>query len=276
MSAVAPSASSAAASAPTEEDIIAELQKRVPALRLGLFLSCRLKFFFRYVAGLTKPKTPALHVGRAVHAVLKAWNKARWKSEPLTLRELHDEFSAAWADDSDESVIWENAGEERDEKATGWRLVETYIRESNIPADTKPDAVEVPVETDLRHHGLPNLIGVLDLVQAGVIIDYKTTGQTPNAEKVAHTTGVQTSIYAVLYRDATGRRETGIELHHLVKLKNPKLVITALPPMSDSRQARLFRLMEAYAEGLERRDFVPSPGLQCVSCEFFNECRLWI
>ena len=128
---------------------------------------------------------------------------------------------------------------------------------------------------DLRQRGLPNLIGILDLVQAGKIIDYKTTGQTPNAERVAHTTEVQTSIYAVLYRDATGRRETGIELHHLVKLKNPKLVITALPPMSDSRQARLFRLMEAYVEGLGRRDFVPAPGLQCVSCEFFNECRDW-
>jgi putative RecB family exonuclease len=61
----------------------------------------------------------------------------------------------------------------------------------------------------------------------------------------------------------------------LVKLKNPKLVITALPSMSDAQQTRLFRLMEAYVDGLERRDFVPSPGLQCVSCEFFNECRAW-
>jgi len=43
--------------------------------------------------------------------------------------------------------------------------VEPYIRESNISPGTKPDAVEVPVETDLHQHGLPTLIGVLDLVQ---------------------------------------------------------------------------------------------------------------
>ena len=260
--------------APTGVEIIGELQKKVSASRLNLFLQCRLKFFFRYVAGLTKPKSPAFHVGGTVHAVLKAANKARWKNQPLTLKDLHDEYSKAWADVGDEPVQWE-PGEEDTEKGTGWRLVETYIRESNIPANSKPEAVEVPVETDLHHHGLPTLIGVLDLVQAGKIIDYKTSGQTPNAEKVAHTTEVQTSIYAVLYRDATGKRETGIELHHLVKLKNPKLVITALEPMSEQQQTRLFHLMEAYVDGLDRRDFIPSPGLQCMSCEFFNECRLW-
>ena len=260
--------------APTGEEIIGHLQKQVSASRLILFLQCRLKFFFRYVAGITKAKTAALHVGTAVHAVLKAWNKARWKNQPLTLKELHDEFSKAWADVGDEPARWE-AGEEDDEKKTGWRLVETYVRESNIPADSKPEAVEVPVEADLHQHGLPTLIGALDLVEAGKIIDYKTTGQTPNPESVAHTTEVQTSIYSMLYREATGKRETGIELHHLVKLKNPKLVITALDPMSESQQARLFHLIESYVAGLERRDFVPSPGLQCVRCEFFNECRAW-
>jgi len=255
----------------TPEDRVTDLQKTVSPSRLSLFLQCRLKFFFRYVAQIQKPKTAALHVGSAVHSVLKAWNKARWHQKPLTLKQLHDEFTKAW---SDEDVQWE-PGEEDDEKKTGWRLVETYMRESKIPPTLKPDAVEVPVEADLHEHGLPTLIGVLDLVQAGRIIDFKTSSQTPNAERVAHTTEVQTSSYAVLYRHNKGQRENGIELHHLVKLKNPKLVITPLPPMTDQQQSRLFHLMEGYVEGLDRRDFLPSPGLQCASCEFFNECKLW-
>ena len=154
------------APAPTVEEIISHLQKQVSASRLTLFLQCRLKFFFRYVAGLTKPKTAALHVGGTVHSVLKAWNKARWKSQSLTLKELHDEFSKAWTDAGDEPVQWE-PGEEDDEKQTAWRLVETYIRESNILANVKPDAVEVPVDADLHAHGLPTLVGVLDMVQSG-------------------------------------------------------------------------------------------------------------
>ena len=252
---------------PTVGEIISHLQNKVSASRLNAFLQCRLKFFFHYVEGITKPKTAALHVGTVVHAVLKKWNKARWVGQPLILKELHDEFTRAWKDESEGAVKWENAEEQADEQKTAWRLVETYIRESKISPDTKPEAVEVSVETDLHQHGLPTLIGVLDLVQAGKIVDYKTSGQTPNAERVAHTTEVQTSIYSMLYRDAKQRRETGIELHHLVKTKNPKLVITATPPMSDRQQTRLFHLIEAYVHGLDVRDFVPKQecSASCVS-----------
>lgn len=264
----------AEAPAPTVGEIISHLQKRVSASRLNAFLQCRLKFWFHYVEGLLKPKTAALHVGTAVHAVLKAWNMARWKCQPLTLKGLHDEYAKAWADVGDEPIKWED-GEEAEEKATGWRIVETYIRESKIPHTLKPDAVEVSVEADLSRHGLPNLIGVLDLVQGGVIVDYKTSGQTPNAEKVVHTNEVQASIYSMLYRDAKGRRENGIEIHTLVKTKTPKLVITEIPPMTEQQQTRLFKQIEAYVHGLDMRDFVPSPGMNCMGCQFLNECRKW-
>jgi putative RecB family exonuclease len=273
MSAVAAPESPETAAPPSEAEIITSLQQTVSPSRLTLFLQCRLKFFFRYVARIAKPRSAALHVGGSAHAVLKAWNKSRWRREPLTLKQLHDAYANAWADQTEEPVQWE-PGEEDEEKKVGWRLVETYIRESKIPADLRPDAVEVPVEADLREHGLPTLIGVLDLVQAGIIVDYKTSGQTPNPERAVHTHEVQTSSYAVLYREATGKREAGIEVHTLVKLKTPKLVVTATPPMTDTQQTRLFRLIEAYEHGLDVRDFIPSPGLQCVACEFFNECRV--
>ena len=67
---------------------------------------------------------------------------------------------------------------------------------------------------------------------------------------------------------------------------SPCFKIEAVPkPEEESQYSRLvFWVLqdryvtirvEAYVEGLERKDFVPSPGMQCVSCEFFNECRLW-
>ena len=70
----------------SEKEILTGLQETVSASRLSLFLQCRLKFYFRYVLKLQKPKTPALHVGSSVHSVLKAWNKARWLQQPLKLR----------------------------------------------------------------------------------------------------------------------------------------------------------------------------------------------
>ena len=106
-------------------------------------------------------------------------------------------------------------------------------------------------------------------------MDFKSTGKTPDAEDAAHQNETQLSCYSVLYREATGHSEAGRELHHLVKTKTPKLVITELGPMTDLQQVRLFRMIESYVEGLAREDFVPSPGFQCAGCEFFNECRRW-
>jgi putative RecB family exonuclease len=58
---------------------IETLQKTVSASWLNCWLQCRLKFWFRYVQQISKPKTPSLHVGSVVHLILQAWNMARWK-----------------------------------------------------------------------------------------------------------------------------------------------------------------------------------------------------
>jgi len=53
------------------------------------------------------------------------------------------------------------------------------------------------------------------------------------------------------------------------------VVVNELGPVTEAQIARLYRVMEAYLKGVGREDFVPSPGIQCVACEFFNECRAW-
>ncbi len=142
--------------------------------------------------------------------------------------------------------------------------------------EERPEGVEVSVEMDLSSHGLPTLVGVLDLVRSGGrIVDFKTTGRTPTPEMVQHTTETQTTGYALLYREATGGRESGIELHHLVKAKSPKLIVTTTGPATEAQISRLLRGIDSYVDGLVREDFVPSPGLQCASCGFFAECRAW-
>jgi putative RecB family exonuclease len=153
---------------------IDDLLASVSASRLACFQQCRLKFYFKYVLGLTKPRTPALHLGSTAHSVLKAWSKARWKSQHLSLKQLHDIYSNTWVLQEDGEVEWE-AGEEAEQKKMGFKLPETYFRESGISSEEKPEAVEVSVSADLMHHGLPNLIGIIDLVRpGGRIVDFKT------------------------------------------------------------------------------------------------------
>jgi CRISPR/Cas system-associated exonuclease Cas4 (RecB family) len=249
------------------------LRKTVSASRLNCWLQCRLKFFFRYVQQIRKPPTPSLHVGSMVHLVLQAWNMARWRKQPFEIERFKKLFEEGWADQP-AKINWED--EEPEQKSGAWSLLEVYFAETPIKANEMPEAVEVPMETDLSKHGLPTLIGVLDLVRAGGrIVDFKTSAKTPNAEDVIHQHETQLSCYSVLYREAANKRESARELHHLVKTKAPKLIITSLEPMSEVQQVRLFRMMDSYQEGLAREDFVPSPGIQCCGCEFFNECRRW-
>lgn len=270
------SASARAQAAPPlvqPKDRIAELLKSVSATRLQCWHQCRLKFYFRYVAKIIKPPTPALHVGRVIHGVLQQWNLSRWRKEPFRIVQFKRVLVKQWtAQQADAVINWE--GEEKSERRSAWSLLQAYWAETPIKADDRPEAVEVAVEAELP--GLPKLIGVIDLVRAGGrIVDFKTASKSPDPFTAIHLHETQLSCYGVMYRDATGKKESGFELHHLVKTKTPKILITPTGPMTEHQKTRLFRSIESYAIGLERRDFVPSPGFHCAGCEFIRECRHW-
>lgn len=257
------------------EDRADYLRNTISASRLGLFLKCRLAFCFRYIAQIQKAPTPSKHAGATVHAVLQNWNLCRWRGQPFEIECFRAVFESQWTTlQAGAAIRWD--GEELAERQSSWAALQHYFTETPIRADERPEAVEVSVEADLGKYGLPTLIGFIDLVRSGGrIVDFKLVGKTPDAEKVAHTHEAQLTCYSLLYRDATGRKEAGVELHHLVRTKTPKLIITTLPPASVQQQSRLFKQIESYQRGLEHQDFVPSPGFHCSSCEYFNECRNW-
>jgi putative RecB family exonuclease len=259
-----------------ETSLLEKLTSVVSASRLNTFHTCRLKFYFRYVLGLVTSTTAAFFVGKAVHAALQQWSVARWKGQPHTAESLKVGFHENWVTaQTDDPVEWEE-GKEDGHQTKAWALVETYLRDTPIAANEKPEAVEVRVEADLGEHGLPTLIGVLDLVRpGGRIVDFKTTAQTPQPAQAIHRNETQLTAYGLLYRAATGKRESGLELHHLVKTKEPKLAITSTGPVTLDQENKLYRSIESYVSGVEREDFVPSPGLQCIACEFFAECCAW-
>ena len=255
---------------------VPDLTNVVSASRLNCFHSCRLKFYFRYVLELVKQGSAALFVGKAVHAALQQWSLARWRGPEHNAPALREGFLMNWVTGQEEEPIKWQTGEEDEEQEKAWGLVEMYLRETPIPAEEKPEAVEVRVEADLARHGLPTLVGIIDLVRpGGRIVDFKTSAATPNAEQVFHRNETQLTAYGVLFQEATGEKESGFELHHLVKTKTPKLVVTEAPATTESQRTKLFRLIESFVDGVDREDYVPSPGLQCAACEFFNECRAW-
>ena len=244
----------------------------ISASRLKTWQECRLKFFFRYVERIPTPTNPALFVGQIVHRVLQRWNLARWRGQPADADAMQIVFEKSWEEQPDDGIDWN--GKESKLRENTWRMLGFYLRSSPIPLDEKPEAVEVVVDRDLDLHGLPPLRGIIDLVrQGGRIVDFKTSARTPGQALAVHQHATQLCCYALLYREATGHKESGFELHHLIKTKEPKLVVTPLEPL-DARQMRgLVRSMESYVQGIEAEDYVPSPGMQCAWCDYFNQCR---
>ncbi len=251
------------------------LLAKVSASRLNCFLQCRLKFYYRYVLKLAKPATGALHVGKAVHWALQQWSRARWFGRPLDNDSLKQGFDLQWSSSQEkEPVAWE-IDEEEKQKEKAWGLVDMYLRNTPIPVEEKPEAVEVQVEADLPH-GLPKLVGVIDLVRPnGKVVDFKTSSTTPLVAQAIHRNETQLTAYGILHREATGREASGFELHHLVKTKQPKLVVNQLGPLTDQREQKFMRQLESYVDGVEREDYIPSPGMGCMMCEFFHECSMW-
>ena len=129
-----------------------KLKTTVSASRLNCWLQCRLKFYFRYVLKIAKPKTAALHFGSVVHLVLQQWSLGRWRKQPFEIAKLKEVFEAGWIEQG--QIDWD--GEEPEQKNTAWLVLEKYF------IDTLPQ--EIFLNAARTNWGVAWLDPDLDLV----------------------------------------------------------------------------------------------------------------
>jgi hypothetical protein len=258
----------------TGESSEPDLLHYLSASRLKCWQSCRRQFFYRYVERIVVPTAPALFIGRQIHEVLRLWNWGKWKHEPLSPEQLHAALLESWERDAAaEFVPWKTPDDEAVARDQAWAMLETYFAECPVAPDECPEGVEVQVECSLGA-GIPPLYGIIDLVRPpGRIVDYKSAARSPSEGMAEHQHATQLACYAMLYRSATGERETGFELHHLIKTKIPKVIISTYGPMSAAMESELFFLIDDYVEGIAREAWVPSPGQHCSWCDHLSLCR---
>lgn len=245
----------------------------VSASRLKCWSGCRRQFFYRYVERIETPTAPALFLGQAVHELLRLNNLRQWRGETHDSEQLREALESWWKRESPNArVAWKAPEDEGKAQQQTWTLFETYLEQQPVEAKQKPEGVEVRIDCELGP-GIPPLIGILDLVQSGVIIDYKTAARTPDPSMAAHQHVTQLCCYALLFREATGRKESGFELHHLIKTKQPKIAIHRLDPMTPTQEAQLFFLIDDYLDGIANERWLASPGPHCAWCDYSDRCR---
>jgi putative RecB family exonuclease len=261
----------------------ADVRAYVSPSRLNLWIKCPLAFRLKYIDGVREPTTPALFLGKAVHASLESYYRHRHIGVAVTGEELTRKLLETWGELVDaETMVFETVAEEQTCQRQAVDLVAAYLRA--VSADEpKPLAVEVSVEAPLvdpatgENLGIP-LVGIMDLVlddEAGPLIaDFKTAARNSEPLEISHE--IQLSCYSYLYRHASPVEEAGLEIRSLVKTKVPQVLIHRYAARDERHFGRLFAVIRAYLDDLDTGSFVFRPGMGCSWCDFREtHCRSW-
>jgi putative RecB family exonuclease len=251
--------------------------------RLSCWLKCPLAFRLRYIDGIRTPTTPALFIGKVVHAGLERWYRHRQLGLAVGAADILRRFDDTWGQAVDEeNMKFDSVADEQALRQQAVDLVAAYLK--FVPADEpRPLAVETAVEAPLvdpdtgEDLGIP-LVGIVDLVlddPAGPrIADFKTTARSSEPLEITHE--IQLTSYAYLFRHCSEREEAGLEIRSIIKTKVPKIEFHAYPARTEVHFRRLFAVVREYLDALDSGRFSYRPGFGCGMCDFRNGlCQAW-
>lgn len=273
-----------ASSAPPTPEAQSGAGNHISATRLNTWLACPLKFKLRYVEGIAAPPSPSLFLGKMVHAGLEHFYRCQREGRSLSPDDLAGEVRRRWDLAAlAAGVRFPSPAEQEAARRQTLELLRTYL--ARLPKnEPQPIAVEhflsVPLIDPFSGEdlGVP-LVGVLDLVlpdaEGPLVVDFKTSARSGAPLENSHE--VQLSCYALLARAAYGMPETGVEIRQLIKTKKPQVEFHRYPVRQDVHFRRLFAVIRAYLDDVNRGRFVFRPGLGCSCCDYrLDACREWL
>jgi len=241
------------------------------------YLSCSLRFWFERVACIRKPTTPALHLGKAVHAALQSFHLARWRGGDDSVEAVADAYERAFLRlERDEGPVnFDDEAEREKCRQDGLRVVAAYL-DSPEAMKEKPRAVEVLLKEDIPGLSVP-LTGAMDLVEGDfTAVDFKSAAAKPDPANAAFDHEIQLVSYQLLMEAATGETPPSLDLVFLVKTKTPQVIRVKSPSADKHRKQRVTALLETAVEGIASNRHHPQPGMHCSWCQFKNECKAWL
>ena len=240
------------------------------------YLSCSLKFFYERVARLPRKTSPALHLGKAIHAALQQFHLARWRDGDTTPEAVAASYEEAFIrlETEEGPVRFKDDAAREKARLDGLRVVAAYLDSPEVPKE-KPRAVEVLLKEDIDGLAVP-LTGAMDLIEGDYTpVDFKSAASRPDAAHAAFDHEIQLVSYQLLMERAVGVSPPRLDLLFLVKTKTPQVIRVSSPPADAARKSRVVRLLDTAVKGIAEGRFHPQPGMQCSWCEFRNECAKW-
>jgi CRISPR/Cas system-associated exonuclease Cas4 (RecB family) len=247
---------------------------------LTTFQACPLRYYFKYVLGLTKETiASSLVLGAAVHAALQFHFEQLLAGNPAPdLDTLLGAFWEAWHLHDDQQTILFAKSE--DLSSIG-RLADRMPRTFQQSSFAQPQGRIIAAEEELRGElmpGLPDLLARVDLIveteTALELVDFKTARTAWSAEHVADSAGQQL-LYGELAKALSDGKPLRLGFAVLTKTRFPDLTVHAVP-VAPRQVERTKQVVERVWRAIEAGHFYPAPSaMNCPSCPYREPCRAW-
>lgn len=244
-----------------------------------MYLRCEAQYYFRYKEWRKLPPGSALTIGASVDAGLEYnfQEKLTTGTDEPTQRVV--DYYASEFDRQKDNTLWfpdEKPIEMRDQAGKALGKYHQDICPSLLPAEVQPD-LSVTLETfsaDLKQYG--------DLITTDQrVIDFKTASKSPPAGRPgSFDDEMQVTSYYLGYHARKGHAPAGVELHYMVKTKEPKVAV--VPVVVDDEMMRYYEnfvsRVEEAIQRHEREGWNPIPnrgGFLCSKrwCGFWEMCE---
>jgi CRISPR/Cas system-associated exonuclease Cas4 (RecB family) len=243
---------------------------------INTFQTCSLRYYFRYVLGLSEETiSSSLVMGSAIHSCLQFhFEQLLAGNEAPSLDVLLDVFHDSWDSHAGQQVIF-GKGEDIN---TVSQLAERMLRAFQASALARPSGTIIAVEEELRGQlipGVPDLLARVDLVveenDALVVTDFKTARTIWSQDHVDES-AEQLLLYHELAKELSDGRPVKLGFAVLTKTKLPDVAIYPVEA-SAQRLERTKKVVERAWKVITSGVFLPSPSpLHCPTCPFRAPC----
>jgi len=122
------------------------------------------------------------------------------------------------------------------------------------------------------------MVGVVDLLietdDGAVLVDFKTAAR--GGEPIEQQYEIQLGCYAAMYRELFRLPEADLEIHTLVKTRQPRIEVDRFESRSAQHFARSFAVLHEYVAPLDHGQFNYRPRTGCMFCNMRHEhCKAW-
>ena len=246
---------------------------------LSTFRQCPLKYFFRYVAGLSEESvSAALVFGSGIHAAVEDVYRAvlAGAAKP-TLEQAMLAYRSVWLPHEPDQVQFGGSDTRESLDALAAKMLTAFLASPGAGIRGRVLGVEEELRGVLVE-GVPDLYGRVDLLHEDedhlVITDVKTSRSRWNADQVEES-GEQLLVYSKLASELAPGKKLVTRFLVLTKTKDP-VIEEHTTEVTPEKVNRVLASVERVWQAIQSGVFYPAPSaMSCATCGFRTACRAW-